>query len=97
MHGLVEAEEMGLTMANVEQMAGSTTDPRVRRLLGVEGNMGESLGAARPDYMRMIIRTFGNYSEIFERHLGTATPLALERGQNALWNRGGLLYAPPAR
>ena len=96
-HGLVDAEEMGLTMANVEQMAGSATDPRVRRLLGVEGNMGESLGAARPDYMRMIIRTFGNYGEMFERHLGTATPLALERGQNALWTRGGLLYAPPAR
>jgi general L-amino acid transport system substrate-binding protein len=59
--------------------------------------MGESLGAARPDYMRVIIRTLGNYGEMFERHLGTATPLALERGQNALWTRGGLLYAPPAR
>jgi general L-amino acid transport system substrate-binding protein len=95
--GLIDAEEFGITAANVEQMAASATDPRVRRLLGVEGNMGESLGAARPDYMRHIIRTFGNYGEIFERHLGTDTPLRLERGQNAIWTRGGLLYAPPAR
>ncbi len=95
--GLIDAEEFGITAANVEQTAGSATDPRVRRLLGVEGNMGESLGAARADYMRQIIRTFGNYGEIFERHLGTQTPLGLERGQNNIWLRGGLLYAPPAR
>ncbi|HYF06052.1 MAG TPA: amino acid ABC transporter substrate-binding protein [Acetobacteraceae bacterium] len=95
--GLIDAEEFGITAANVEQIAGSATDPRIRRLLGVEGNMGESLGAARPDYMRQIIRTFGNYGEIFERHLGADTPLRLERGQNNIWTRGGLLYAPPAR
>ena len=94
---LIDAEEMGLTMANVEQMATTSTNPVVRRLLGVEGNMGESLGAARADFARQIIRTFGNYGEIFERHLGTATPLGLERGQNNIWTRGGLLYAPPAR
>jgi general L-amino acid transport system substrate-binding protein len=94
---LIDAEEMGITMANVEQTAGSATNPVVRRLLGVEGNMGESIGAARPDYARQIVRTFGNYGEIFERHLGTATPLGLERGQNNIWTRGGLLYAPPAR
>ncbi|MFL1460794.1 amino acid ABC transporter substrate-binding protein [Roseococcus sp. DSY-14] len=95
--GLIDAEEFGITAANVEQIAGSATDPRVRRLLGAEGNMGESLGAANPQYMRTIIRAFGNYGEIFERHLGTQTPLGLERGQNNIWTRGGLLYAPPAR
>lgn len=95
--GLIDAEEFGITQANVEQMAQTATDPRIRRLLGVEGNMGESLGAARADYMRTIIRTFGNYGEIFERHLGVNTPLGLERGQNNIWTRGGLLYAPPAR
>ncbi|WP_291297052.1 amino acid ABC transporter substrate-binding protein [Elioraea sp.] len=94
---LIDAEEMGITQANVEQLAGSSTDPRIRRLLGVEGNMGESIGAARGDYARTIIRSFGNYGEIFERHIGVNTPLALERGQNAIWTRGGLLYAPPAR
>jgi general L-amino acid transport system substrate-binding protein len=95
--GLIDAEEFGITQANVEQVAAAATDPRIRRLLGVEGNMGESLGAARPDYMRTIIRTFGNYGEIFNRHLGPDTPLGLERGLNNIWTQGGLLYAPPAR
>jgi general L-amino acid transport system substrate-binding protein len=94
---LIDAEEMGITAANVEQMATTSTNPVIRRLLGVEGNMGESLSAARPDFARQIIRTFGNYGEIFERHLGTNTPLGLERGMNNIWTRGGLLYAPPAR
>ena len=94
---LIEAEEMGITAANVEQLATTSTNPIIRRLLGVEGNMGESLSAARPDYARQIIRTFGNYGEIYERWLGTNTPLGLERGMNRTWNNGGLLYAPPAR
>jgi general L-amino acid transport system substrate-binding protein len=94
---LIDAEELGITRANVEQMAASATNPVIRRLLGVEGNMGESLGAADRGYVRNIIRTIGNYGEIFERHLGAETPLRLERGRNALWTRGGLLYAPPAR
>ena len=95
--GLIDAEEFGITRANVAQIAASATDPRVRRLLGAEGNMGESIGAANPQYMRTIIAAFGNYGEIFERHLGTDTPLGLERGQNNIWTKGGLLYAPPAR
>jgi len=97
-HALVEAEELGITAANVEQTATTSTNPLVRRFLGVEGNMGESISAARADYARVIIRTYGNYGEIFNRHLGTSTPLALERGQNNIWTTpGGLLYAPPAR
>lgn len=85
-------------MATVEQTATTSTNPLIRRFLGVEGNMGESISAARADYARQIIRQFGNYGEIFNRHLGAATPLALERGQNNIWTMpGGLLYAPPAR
>jgi general L-amino acid transport system substrate-binding protein len=94
---LIDAEEFGITQANVDQIAGSATDPRVRRLLGVEGNMGESINAANKDYARTIIKAFGNYGEIFERHLGRDTPLGLERAQNRIWTQGGLLYAPPAR
>ncbi|MBX9701798.1 MAG: amino acid ABC transporter substrate-binding protein, partial [Acetobacteraceae bacterium] len=75
--GLIDAEEMGITRANVAQTAASNTDPRVRRLLGAEGNMGESIGAANAQYMRTIIAAFGNYGEIFERHLGVDTPLGL--------------------
>jgi general L-amino acid transport system substrate-binding protein len=94
---LIDAEEMGITQANVEQTAATATNPVVRRLLGVEGNMGESIGAANAHYARTIIRSFGNYGEIFERHLGPNTPLGLERGMNNVWTRGGLLYSPPAR
>jgi general L-amino acid transport system substrate-binding protein len=96
-YALIEAEELGITMATVEQTATTTTNPLVRRFLGVEGNMGESISAARADYARQIIRQFGNYGEIFNRHLGPQTPLGLERGQNQVWTSGGLLYAPPAR
>lgn len=94
---LIDAEEFGITQANVDQMAGSSTDPRIRRLLGVEGNMGESISAANARYAFNIIKAFGNYGEIFERHIGTKTPLGLERGLNRVWTDGGLLYAPPAR
>jgi len=94
---LIDVEEMGITQANVEQIAATATNPVIRRLLGAEGNMGESIGAARADFGRVIIRNFGNYGEIFERHLGTNTPLGLKRGLNNIWTRGGLLYAPPLR
>jgi general L-amino acid transport system substrate-binding protein len=94
---LIDAEEFGITKANVDQIAGSATDPRIRRLLGVEPGMGAAIGAADPSYARTIIKNFGNYGEMFERWLGTSTPLGLERGQNNIWTKGGLLYAPPAR
>jgi len=94
---LIDAEEFGITQANVDQIAGSATDPRIRRLLGVEPGMGTAIGAANDQYARTIIKAFGNYGEIFERHLGVNTPLGLERGQNNIWTKGGLLYAPPAR
>ena len=95
LYALVVAEELGVTSANVDDMK-SSKNPEVLRLLGVEGKMGEQLGV-RPDWAYQIIKTVGNYSEIYERHVGVNTPLKLERGINALWTQGGLLYAPPFR
>jgi general L-amino acid transport system substrate-binding protein len=94
---LIGAEELAITQANVDEVAATSPNPVIRRLLGVEGNMGESLGAARPDYARQIIRTLGNYGQVFDRHLGAQAPMGLERGMNHIWIRGGLLYSPPAR
>ena len=94
---LVEAEELGITQANVDQVASASASAAVRRFLGVDGTTGQSLGAAGPHYAREIVRAVGNYGELFDRHLGSATPLGLERGLNNLWIRGGLMYAPPAR
>ena len=94
---LIDAEEFGITKANVDQFAATNTDPRVRRLLGVEPGMGAAIGAANENWARTIIKAYGNYGEIFDRWLGPSTPLGLERGQNNIWTKGGLLYAPPAR
>ncbi|MDJ1158667.1 amino acid ABC transporter substrate-binding protein [Chelatococcus sp. SYSU_G07232] len=92
---LVGAEELGVTRGNADAMRESDT-PEVRRLLGVEGNFGEALGLTR-DWGHRIIRRVGNYGEIFERNLGKGTRLAIPRGYNELWTRGGLQYAPPVR
>lgn len=92
---LVNAEEMGVTSENVEEMKGSD-DPAIKRLLGVEGNFGEEIGLA-PDWAAKAIAAVGNYEEIYERNVGPNTPLKLERGLNALWNEGGIMYAPPIR
>ena len=74
----------------------SSKNPEVLRLLGVEGKMGEQLGV-RQDWAYQIVKSIGNYGEIYERHVGVNTPLKLERGLNAQWTKGGLLYAPPFR
>jgi len=95
LNAMINAEELGVTSANAEKMRGST-NPGIRRLLGVEGAFGESLGLSN-DWALHIIKHVGNYGESFERHVGPRTPLKIERGQNALWRDGGLLYAPPIR
>ena len=97
-YAMVLAEELGVTSKNVEQMRESSTNPQVRRLLGVEGGFGAMLGLP-DDWAFQVIRQVGNYGEVFERNLGAGTPLRLERGLNALWspNRPGLMYAPPMR
>lgn len=92
---LIEAEERGVTMANVDEMMGSE-DPSIQRLLGVSPGMGELLGLSN-EWGANIIKAVGNYGEIFDRNVGPDTPLRLERGLNALWTEGGLMYAPPIR
>jgi general L-amino acid transport system substrate-binding protein len=92
---LIEAEERGITAANVEEKLKSA-DPAIQRLLGTQGDMGTALGLDRPWAYRAI-RAVGHYGEVFERNVGKASPLRLERGLNALWTNGGLMYAPPIR
>ena len=91
----INAEESGVTMANVDQMK-SSSDPNVKRLLGIEGVKGEMLGV-KDDWAYQIIKQVGNYGEMFERNVGSGSPLGIARGQNALWTDGGLQYAPPIR
>ena len=92
---LIEAEEKGVTAANLDEMKASS-DPSIQRLLGVNGELGAKLGVD-PDFAFRAIKKVGNYGEMFERNLGPKTPLRLERNLNDLWTRGGLIYAMPAR
>ncbi len=92
-YGLVEAEELGVTQANVDEMAKSSA-PAVQRLLGVSGELGSRLGLDNK-WMQQAIKATGNYGEIFERNVGQGGPLKLERGLNATWTKGGLMYAIP--
>ena len=91
---LISAEELGVTAARSEVLRRTSVDPRVLRLLGAEGSLGEALGLDS-DWALRAIQAVGHYGEIYDRNLGPDTPLALERGPNALWNDGGLLVAPP--
>lgn len=95
MFALLNAEELGVTQKNVDQMLKSP-NPEIRRLLGVEGAFGESVGLTK-DWVVRIVKNVGNYGEVFERNVGMGTPLKIKRGQNALWSKGGLQYAPPVR
>ena len=95
LNATVTAEEKGVTQANVDSMK-SSKDPEILRLLGVEGSQGEELGLSK-DWAYNIIKAVGNYGEIFERNIGTNTPIGLARGLNDLWTRGGLQYSPPFR
>lgn len=94
-YALLEAEELGVTQANVDEMLGSD-NPAIKRLLGVEGDFGTPLGLTK-DWAYQIIKLVGNYGESFDRNVGPSTPIGLERGLNALWTNGGLQYAPPIR
>ena len=92
---LVNAEEMGVTQANLGEMMG-TDNPGIKRLLGTEGAFGEGIGLGN-DWAANAIKAVGNYGEMFDRNVGPDTPLGISRGQNALWTKGGLQYAPPVR
>jgi general L-amino acid transport system substrate-binding protein len=93
---MVNAEELDVTSANVDDMKAKSTNPDVRRLLGVEGEMGKNLGLGN-DWAYGIVKRVGNYGEVFERNLGQGSPLKIARGLNQLWNKGGIMYAPPIR
>lgn len=92
---LVNAEELGITKANVREMTKST-NPEIRRFLGLDGKFGEAMGVGN-DWVVRIIAAVGNYGESFERYLGSQSRLKLSRGPNALWSQGGLQYSPPFR
>ena len=91
-YGLIQAEELGITSENVDTFL-TSEDPVVRRLLGVEGELGSKLGLSN-DFVYRAIKLVGNYGEIYDRNLGSFN---LARGQNELWTNGGLMYAPPMR
>lgn len=95
----IGGEEYGVTSKNVDQLvaqAKDSKDAELRRFLGVEGDLGKALGVNN-DWAVQIIKQVGNYGEIYERNLGMGSQFKLERGLNALWTKGGLMYAPPFR
>ena len=92
-NALVAAEEFGITSANLPDYTKSQ-DPQIRRFLGIDPGVGKSFGLDE-EWIQRVIKGTGNYGEIWDRNLGSATPLKLERGLNAQWNQGGLLYSPP--
>jgi len=94
-NALLNAEEAGVTKANVDQMLNST-NPDVRRILGKEGEFGKGIGLAN-DWAYQIIKQVGNYGELFEKNVGSGSRINIARGQNNLWTKGGLQYAPPIR
>lgn len=91
----LQAEEWGITSANVDEFL-TSEDPAIRRFLGVDTALGEAIGLD-PKFAYNIIKTVGNYGEIFNRNLGPDTPFKWDRGYNKLWTDGGLLYSPPLR
>jgi general L-amino acid transport system substrate-binding protein len=92
---MINAEELGITSKNVAE-AKQSTKPEIKRLIGAEGSYGEQLGLSNA-WAAQAIASVGNYGEIFERNVGAGSKLGIPRGENNLWNRGGILYAPPIR
>jgi len=92
---MINAEELGVTSKNADKMK-SSKDPNIRRLLGLEGIKGQGLKLS-DDWAYNIVKQVGNYSEAFERNVGQGSRLKISRGLNALWNNGGIQYAPPIR
>jgi general L-amino acid transport system substrate-binding protein len=95
-YALVAAEEKGITQANIEEVAASTNDPEVKRILGLEGDLGAMIGLDK-EWAKRAIAASGNYGEIFAANIGEGTSIGLARGLNALYTQGGLQYAPPFR
>ena len=97
-YAMIAAEEMGITSRNIDRIKKKSSDPNVKRLLGVIKGNGKSLGL-KENWAYNIIKQVGNYGESFEKHVGHKTPLKLSRGLNDLWTKGngGLMYAPPLK
>jgi len=93
---MLNAEEAGVTSKNVVELSTTTKNPDVARLLGADGEYGKDLKLPK-DWVVQIVKQVGNYGEVFEKNLGKGTPLAIDRGLNALWTNGGIQYAPPVR
>jgi len=93
---MLDAEGSGIDSANVDQARARARTDEVRLLLDVDGRTSELLGLEK-GWSYRIIQQVGNYAEVFDRNLGEQSPLKLKRGLNALWNQGGIMYAPPAR
>ena len=94
-YAMINAEELGVTKANVDEMLKSP-NPEIKRLLGVEGDFGKGLGLSK-DWAYRIVKHVGNSGEAFNRNVGEGSPLKIKRGMNALWSSGGIQYAPPVR
>jgi len=92
---MITAEELGITSKNIDSFSKSK-DPNIKRFMGKTKGNGKSLGL-KENWSYSIIKMVGNYGEVFERNIGSQSPLKLSRGLNALWNKGGLMYAPPMR
>jgi general L-amino acid transport system substrate-binding protein len=93
--GMINAEELGITQKNAEEMAKSDK-PELKRVFGTDGNFGEQLGVTK-DWMMRIVKAVGNYGEAFDRNVGAGSKIGIARGLNQLWNKGGIQYAPPIR
>ncbi|AGI69754.1 glutamate/glutamine/aspartate/asparagine-binding protein BztA [Octadecabacter antarcticus 307] len=96
LNALIAAEELGVTSANIAELANGTDNPEINRLLGTEGELGAMLGL-EADWAKNAIMAGGNYGELFEKNIGENTPIGLARGLNAMWTEGGLIYSPPFR
>ena len=92
-YAMIQAEELDINSQNVDSFA-ETQDPEIRRFLGLEGNLGQDMGLPN-DFARRIVKNVGNYGEVYQRNIGE--PFNLDRGLNALWTDGGLMYSPPFR
>ena len=96
LYAMLEAEEYGVNSGNAADLKANTKNPVIMRLLGVEGDLGQSLGLDN-EWSYNVISQVGNYAEIYDANVGPDTPLKLERGVNALWKDGGLQYPMPVR
>lgn len=92
----IKAEDLGITSANLDETAKTSTNPEVKRLLGVSDDLGQKLGLSK-QWAYDVIKAVGNYGEIFDRNLGADSPMHLDRGYNKLWRDGGLMISPPFR